>query len=260
MSSFDSNGIAIAFDDIGEGPPILLVHGFAASRVTNWKLAGWYDRLGKAGRRVIALDCRGHGESDKPHDAAAYGAENMGGDVVRLMDHLAIERADLMGYSMGGIISTWLLMNQPDRFESVVLGGIGGGTIRMESVDRRDVADALAAPGRVEGVSAVARGFRAFAESQGGDLVALAECMRALHRPVDPSELGQVDKPVLVVVGEKDDLVGDPRPLAGAIPGAELVVIPGKDHLTAVPHELYKAAVVRFLAEHGCRRPNESSR
>jgi len=254
VNSFDSNGINIAYDDIGEGDPILLVHGFAASRVTNWKLAGWYDRLEKAGRRVIALDCRGHGESDKPHDAAAYGAENMGGDVIRLMDHLSIERADLMGYSMGGIISTWLLMNEADRFDSVVLAGIGGGTIRMESVDRSGVADALAAPDRIEGASDVARRFRAFAKSQGGDLVALAECMRALHRPVDPADLGHVDKRVLVVAGEKDELVGDPHSLADAIPGAECVVVPEADHLTAVVHEDYKAAVLRFLAGNARRR------
>jgi pimeloyl-ACP methyl ester carboxylesterase len=253
VAAFDSDGVRIAFDDEGEGPPVVLVHGFAASRVTNWKLAGWYRRLRQAGRRVVALDCRGHGESEKPHEAEDYGVANMGGDVVRLMDHLGIERADLSGYSMGGIISTWLLTNAADRFNCVVLAGIGGGMMRAEASANSNIADTLAAPGRMEGASAAARGFRAFAKSQGGDLLALSACMRALHGAVDPAKLAKVSKPVLLVVGEKDDLIGDPRTVGDAIPGAELVLIPGADHLTAVPHELYKAAVLRFLDEHGGR-------
>ena len=74
---------------------------------------------------MVALDCRGHGESGKPHDLAAYG-NSMGDDVIRLMDHVGIEKAELFGYSMGGAISMGLMVRYPERFSRVVLGGVGG--------------------------------------------------------------------------------------------------------------------------------------
>src|SRR4051794_2144986 len=100
-----ATGLRLAYDVEGEGPAIILVHGFASSRATNWKGPGWYTTLTKAGRRVIALDVRGHGESDKPHEVAAYDEGELARDVVRLMDHLELERPDVMGYSMGGFIT-----------------------------------------------------------------------------------------------------------------------------------------------------------
>jgi pimeloyl-ACP methyl ester carboxylesterase len=244
---FDSDGLRIAYEDVGEGPPTVLVHGFAASRESNWKRTGWVDRLTGVGRRVVALDCRGHGESDAPHDPAVYDTANMASDVLRLMDHVGLERADLMGYSMGGMIATRLLLDAPERFRRVVLAGIGGGTIRGRAPDRSGVADALAAAGRTEEASELARGFRAFAESQGADLQALAAVMRAPRKPVDAARLADVKLPVLIVVGERDALVGDPQPLADAIPGAKLVTVPDKDHLTTVPDTRYKEAVLEFL-------------
>src|SRR5262245_44224221 len=129
MPKFDSAGVAIAYEDLGEGPPIVLVHGLASERRNNWKEPRWFDTLTAAGRRVIPLDCRGHGESDKPHDPAAYAVELVSGDVLRLMDHLGVERADLMGYSMGSRISASLLARHGDRFGAAVLGGVGGGMV-----------------------------------------------------------------------------------------------------------------------------------
>jgi len=245
--------VEIAYEVAGEGPPIVLVHGFAAGIAMNWRVTGWFKALTAAGRRVVALDCRGHGESEKPHHPEAYGGEQMPGDVIRLMDHLALERADLMGYSMGGMISSYLLVHHPERFSSVVLAGIGGAVISRRSFDAEKVADALSASegGSIEGE--VGRAFRAFAEQGGNDLLALAAIMRSRRALVTAEELARVEKPVLVVVGERDDLVGDPRPLADAIPGSRLVLIPAKDHLTAVPDRRYKRAVLDFLSESGAR-------
>jgi pimeloyl-ACP methyl ester carboxylesterase len=177
----------------------------------------------------------------------------MPADVIRLMDHLALESADLMGYSMGAMISSHLLVHHPERFSSVVLAGVGAAVIGGRSFDPEKVADALRAPesGSIQGE--VGRAFRAFAEQGGNDLLALAAIMRSRRALVTAEELARVATPVLVVVGEKDDLVGDPRPLADAIPGSRMVVIPGKDHLTAVPDPRYKRAVLEFLAEHGGR-------
>lgn len=251
MPRFDSDGVEIAYQVEGEGPPIVLVHGFAAGIAMNWKVTGWFRALTAAGRQVVALDCRGHGESEKPHDPEAYGGERMPADVIRLMDHLALERADLMGYSMGGMISSYLLVHHPARFSSVVLAGIGGGAIGGRSFGAERIAEALAASESGPVGDAVGRAFRAFAEQGGNDLLALAAIMRSRRALATPAELARVEKPVLVVVGEKDDLVGDPRPLADAIPGARLVLIPGKDHLTAVPDRRYKQAVLEFLSQSG---------
>ena len=249
MPRFDSDGVEIAYEVVGEGPPIVLVHGFAASIAMNWRVTGWFKALTATGRRVVALDCRGHGESEKPHHPEAYGGEQMPGDVIRLMDHLALERADLMGYSMGGMISSYLLVHHPARFSSVVLAGIGGAAISRRSFDPAKVADALTASESGPVGDEVGRAFRAFAEQGGNDLLALAAVMRSRRALVRSEELARVEKPVLVVVGEKDDLVGDPRPLRDAIPGSRLVLIPGKDHLTAVPDPRYKKAVLDFLSE-----------
>jgi pimeloyl-ACP methyl ester carboxylesterase len=247
MAVFDSDGVKIHYEVFGDGPSIMLVHGFASSLQDNWVLTGWVKRLESAGRRVVALDCRGHGESDKPHDPEAYAGGMMAGDVVRLMDHLGIDRADLMGYSMGGGIALDLLMRHPQRLGRVVLGGVGGATRRP--ADSSAIADALAADDPSAVSSAVARGFREFAQQRGNDLKALAACIRRGRSRPDPEALAGIKVPVLVVVGEKDDLVGRADTLADAIPGARLVTVPDRDHLTVVPDGRYKEAVFSFLGE-----------
>lgn len=246
MEYFDSDGCQIAWEEAGTGPPIVLVHGFAASAELNWKRPGWYDVLTEAGRRVVALDCRGHGQSDASDKPAFYSGTVMPMDVVRLMDHTGIEQADLMGYSMGAGIATWLLARRGERFRRVILAGAGGGALEGTRTDRSAVANELAAPEGSSNASPLARGFRAFAERGGGNLAALAAIMRS-KRPAPHREgLARVSHPVLVVVGEDDDLVGDPAPLAEAIPGARLVRCPG-NHLTAVGQQAYKDAVLEFL-------------
>ncbi|MBW2414759.1 MAG: alpha/beta hydrolase [Deltaproteobacteria bacterium] len=253
MATFDSGGVEIAYCDEGRGRPVVLVHGFAASVDANWRAPGWIEALVGSGRRVVALDCRGHGASGKPTDPEAYGGDAMPGDVLRLMDHLGIERADLMGYSMGGMISTSLLAHHQDRLGAVVLAGIGGGAVSATAVDRSEVADALAESvpdaGGDSSRGAVARAFREFAESVGNDLQALAAVMRSRRATVGARDLANVEAPVLIVVGDKDDLVGDPAPLRDAVPGSELVIVPG-DHLTAVAAPLYKQSVLAFLQRH----------
>ena len=247
MPSFDSAGVEIAYDDMGKGRPIVLVHGFAASFEMNWRAPGWVDALVADGRRVLGLDCRGHGRSAKPHDPAAYGGSQMVDDVVRLMDHVGLERADLMGYSMGGGIATQLLVHHSDRFHAVILGGIGGGSARR---DRGSIANAMQARDASTAEDDTARAFRAFAEAGGNDLEALAAMMRSMRAPAETQALASVKLPVLIVVGADDALVADPEALGKSIPGARTVVIPERDHLTVVGDPRYKQAVLAFLAEH----------
>ena len=130
MPSFHNGAVGIAYLDEGQGEPIVLIHGFASSKNVNWVYPRWVSELTKNGRRAIALDLRGHGESSKPYDPAQYGIARLAGDVTALMDHLGVERADLMGYSLGARITGWLAYAQPQRLRSAIFGGLGIGLIR----------------------------------------------------------------------------------------------------------------------------------
>src|ERR1700754_4591020 len=129
MPSFHNGDVEIAYLDEGEGDPILLVHGFASSKNVNWVYPTWVSELKKNGRRVIAFDNRGHGDSSKLYDSAAYEMGTMAGDISALMDHLRIERADARGYPRGSRRAAVLALREPQRLRSDILGGIGIGLI-----------------------------------------------------------------------------------------------------------------------------------
>src|SRR2546430_15321615 len=136
MKTFRNDQIEIAYLDEGEGDPIVLIHGFASTAAINWVHPGWVTTLTKARRRVIALDNRGHGESSKPYDPAAYQSATMAEDVRALLDHLGVARADVMGYSMGARIAAYLTLAHPDRVRSLILGGfrrrpVGGSRLAL---------------------------------------------------------------------------------------------------------------------------------
>jgi pimeloyl-ACP methyl ester carboxylesterase len=251
MSTFESNGVSINYIVEGEGPPIVLVHGFASSLEGNWQRTGVIDALVNDGRRVIALDVRGHGKSGTPHDPAAYGGTKMADDVIALMDHLHIPQADLMGYSMGGGIATSLLVRFPERFRKVILSGIGDGTLSGGPARSRSeaIAQALEAPAGTRIEDPTARGFRVFAERSGNDLGALAAMQRSTRGGgYDPAKLAETKNHVMVLVGEGDTLVGSADRLAATIPGAKYVKVPG-DHLTAFDGDAFREAVIDFLAQ-----------
>lgn len=247
--TFESAGVRLAYDDVGGGPPVVLVHGLASDRHTNWRRPGWYDALTEAGRRVVALDSRGHGDSDKPHESAAYGIETMAADVTRLLDHLSLPEADVIGYSMGARIAVTLLLDHADRVNAAVLGGVGA-----EGVSSPPAQDAIVAALEAADPSTIdhpaGRQIRAFADRQGGDRRALAAAMDAASG-VALEALTAVTAPVLVVAGADDRLAGEPRPLAAAIPNATAVVVPDRAHNTTVGDPRFRAAAVDFLDRHG---------
>lgn len=248
--SFEANGVEIVYDDVGDGPPIVLVHGFASSRHGTWKATGWYDTLVDDGRRVLALDCRGHGESGKPRDPAAYSRDEMATDVVRLLDHCSIEEADLVGYSMGGGIALRLLLSHPHRFNAGVPAGVGDGV--FEDQERgTEIAEALEADDLEDVPTRRGKEFRIFAENRDNDLEALAAIQRARSSDLDASRLAEASLPVLVATGADDQLVGSPGPLADAIPGAESVAVPDADHLSTTDHPRFEEAVLEFLDREG---------
>jgi pimeloyl-ACP methyl ester carboxylesterase len=247
MDRFDSDGVEIAFLDEGEGPATLLIHGFASNARVNWVSTAWVSDLVAAGRRVIALDNRGHGESGKPHDPDAYPASTMAEDARRLLDHLDIEMADVVGYSMGARITAFLALAHSDRVRAAVFSGLGEGMVK--GVGRSDeIAAALLADSPDEIADEHARGFRMFADRTGSDRKALAACILAARQKITPEELATLIIPVLVAVGTEDALAGSPEVLAALIPGAEAFDIPGRDHMKAVGDRKHKAAVLDFLA------------
>jgi pimeloyl-ACP methyl ester carboxylesterase len=241
------DSVRIAYEEAGAGEPIVLVHGFASDRVQNWRAPGWYDTLVAAGRRVIAMDCRGHGESDKPHDPGAYG-EHMVDDILEVMAAADIGRADIMGYSMGGMLTIGLLMRRPDLARNAIVAGVGETYFRDAPRRRHAIADALETPDPATLTDPVQKQFRAFAGQKGKDLAALAACMRKERTVYTPEQLARWQGPLLVVCGEKDILTGGPDGLAKAFPNGRAAVVPNRDHMTAVGDKAYKQSVLDFLS------------
>ncbi|MGY3609073.1 MULTISPECIES: alpha/beta fold hydrolase [unclassified Bradyrhizobium] len=248
MPSFHHGAVEIAYLDEGEGDPIFLVHGFASSKNVNWVYPGWVSELRKDGRRVIALDNRGHGESAKLYDPAEYDIAVMASDVIALMDHLGIPRADIMGYSLGSRMTAVLAHNEPQRLRSAILGGIGIGLIEGGGPGE-NVAVALEAPSLEDVTDPVGRTFRAFADQTRSDRSALAACLRGSRRLMTRQEAADIDVPVLIAVGSNDEIAGSAEALGRVIPQSQVLAIPNRDHMRAVGDKVYKTGVIDFLSQ-----------
>ena len=211
-------------------PPVVLQHGFAADSQANWVAPGVVDALLAAGRAVIAVDARGHGQSDKPHEPAFYGEGRMSADLVELFDHLGLTELDLVGYSMGAIISL-LAASTDHRIRRLVIGGIGAGVAEMGGVDRRHLdTSRLAAALRADDIDSiadpVARSFRRFAESTGADRLALAAQADSVHRTA--IALSDIDATAMVLVGDSDPSGGAPGSVGGSDPWRRAHRHPGR--------------------------------
>jgi pimeloyl-ACP methyl ester carboxylesterase len=242
---FDSDGVRLHFELYGPdtGAPVVLVHGFASDYQLNWVGTRWQEALTHAGYRVAGLDCRGHGRSAKPHDVASYSLPVMAADVRNLLDHLEIASARYVGYSMGARIGLQAVLDFPKRIERAVLGGMG----------------MFNAPGRAEEIanamrggpaeSEVAASFYKFASARpSNDLEALAACILGLRAELDKDKLAKIGTPILLVVGEKDEIASDAAELVELIPTARLVTVLGRDHLGTVPAREFKEGALEFLA------------
>jgi pimeloyl-ACP methyl ester carboxylesterase len=246
MPQFEHDGVEIAFLDEGAGEPIVLVHGFASTAQVNWVYPGWVTTLTAAGRRVIALDNRGHGASAKLYDPAAYHSALMAEDVRALLDHLGLARADVMGYSMGARITAFFALAHPERLGRAVLGGLGIHLVDGVGLPE-SIADALEAPSLAEVHDATGRTFRAFAEHTRSDLKALAACIRGSRQTLGREEVAGIRAPVLVAVGSKDTVAGSAAELAALLPAGRALDIPNRDHMLAVGDKVFKEGVVSFL-------------
>ncbi len=251
MDSFDSDGVRIAYIDVspvsGRGDAVLLIHGFASNHAVNWVNTQWVRALTQAGYRTIALDNRGHGESEKLYDPDAYTSELMAADAVRLLDHLGIARAHVMGYSMGGRITAHVALDHASRVRSALIGGLGMHLVEGGGLPK-GIAEALEAPPGTPAANPTAAAFRTFAEQTRSDLRALAACMRGSRQTLSRGELAQIEVPVLVSVGTLDTVAGSGPALAALLPDARSLVIEGKDHSTAVGARPHREGVLAFLA------------
>jgi pimeloyl-ACP methyl ester carboxylesterase len=242
---FDSDGVRLHYELHGlEGAmPVMLVHGYASDYHLNWVGTRWQEALTGAGYRVVGLDCRGHGRSDKPHDPAAYAAEVMAADVGRLIDHIGVEKVHYLGYSMGARIGLQVLLDLRERVGKAVLGGIGwAGAFHVAA----DIARAMRGEPTT---SSIAQTFYDFARARPiNDLEALAACILGPQSPMDPGRLAAITNPVLVVVGDQDQIVGKVDRLVATLPTAQLVTLAGRNHMSAVPAREFKEATLEFLA------------
>ena len=248
MPTFKNGDVEIAYLDEGEGDPIVLVHGFASTKEVNWVMPGWTSTLRRDGRRVIALDNRGHGQSSKVYDVAAYHTDIMAGDLAALIEHLHLPRADLMGYSLGSRICAVLASRWPGLARSVILGGAGVRLIASAGLSD-EIAESLEAPSLEDVTDPIGKRFRAFAEQTRSDLKALAACLRGSRQALRVEDIKSIRAPALVAVGTRDDITGSPHELAALMPNGRAIDIPDRDHMLAVGDKVFKQAAIAFLQQ-----------
>ncbi len=246
METFINDGVEIAYEVVGQGEPILLIHGFASNAYVNWRDTGWVRTLQKAQRSVILIDNRGHGRSEKLYDIKDYGAPVMATDAVALLDHLGLPRVDVMGYSMGARITAFMAINHKSYVSRAIFAGLGINMVKGVG-DPEQVAEALEAENIDDIANIGGRMFRYFAEQTKSDLKALAACMRSSRQKITPEQLGSIETQVLVAVGTEDAIGGSAAELSALIPKGQALDIPGRDHMKAVGDKIFKQGVVDFL-------------
>lgn len=246
MPIADLEDVDLAYEDEGEGKPIVLIHGFASSKEANWIDTGWVKLLADSGYRVIAFDNRGHGASSKFHESDDYSLDLMAGDTLALLDYLNIGHCHVMGYSMGARITSRLLIGHGDRFSSAILAGNGDSMI-VGTGDWSPVRGALLAPSLADVTDLRGRAFRKFADATKSDLEALAACVTAVRQLFTENDFKRIENRVLVAVGTDDDIAGSGEVIADLVPNGIYLPIPRRDHMRAVGDPVYKQGVLDFL-------------
>lgn len=264
---FDSGGVRIRYVEAGAGEPVILVHGYTNRVEDQWIETGVLPELAKR-YRVVAFDGRGHGKSGKPHDPAQYGPE-MGLDVIRLMDHLGIKRAHIVGYSMGAQVVAQLVTVHPERFITLTLGGAPGRSRWSAEDEQQAQAEAaemdagmlrsqilrLSPPGQRKPTDEAIRELSA-QRLAGQDPRALAAARRSTRaQVVTEAQMAAVKVPTLGIVGTDDPYYQDFVRLKAVMPALErLVTIPNASHTAAPRRPEFALALVDFLGAHPATR------
>ena len=260
-SYFDSGGIRIHYTDEGRGTPLLLVHGFAnPSGSWQWRRTGRIAALSKT-YRVIALDNRGHGRSEKPHDPSQYGME-MVEDLVRLLDHLNIPKAHIVGYSMGGFIVLKMVVTHPDRIISAAACAAGWERSTPESrafaesvakaLERGDATPLAARLGIEKGPLTIKEKLAMKAYfSYFNDSRALAAAARgSVEMHLTEQELKTNQVPTLTIIGTEDGLLPEAKSLAQVMKCHELFILEGRDHMNCNVSAGFLKKLLSFLENH----------
>jgi pimeloyl-ACP methyl ester carboxylesterase len=245
MITISADGIPVAYTVLGTGAPLVLLHGFTET-AESWREAGYVDHFLRAGRRVVLIDCRGHGESGKPHDAASYGGDRGARDVVAVLDALEIPAADLVGYSMGGVIALATALRFPGRVRALVV--IGAHPFAQDMALYRSAV----AEGMEHWLSMIeAQGIRPSDETRrrilANDIRALQACV-ARDRTDASSALASLKAPLLAVAGTQDPIFAAVRALAEK-GGGSFIAVDGRNHVTTfLASERIAPAIEAFLA------------
>jgi len=246
MNKVQLSSAEIAYIDEGEGESIVMIHGFSSNAETNWFGPGWVKFMMDAGYRVIALDNRGHGASQKFYEEDAYRLELMADDVADLIDHLELKKPHVMGYSMGGRITSMLAHMHPDKVNKAIIAGNGYNMIEG-GFDSREIYDGLMAETDEDVQTKIGIEFRAFAKQTRSDLKALAACIMGGRSHIDKSVFSEMKLPVLVTIGTKDTVAMNGEKLVSIIPNGQFKPIPNRNHMNAVGDRVYKENVLTFL-------------
>lgn len=240
-----SDGLKIHYLELGgRGTPVILIHGYTANAEGKWAKPGIMQALA-ARHRVIAIDARGHGRSDKPHDPARYGPR-MGADVIELMDYLKIPKAHIHGYSMGGSILTQILAKHPSRVITAIYGGSGPqetDPMLVAQVPKDEAAPAANDPNAPRGEN--------WASYPGYDRAALDAVQKYPWQPGDRDiDLRKVSVPVLVLVGGYDNPNARTHRIKREVTGARIVVLPKETHGSVHLNPAYTSTLVQFIDAH----------
>lgn len=251
FTSFDGVGIYYkCWRRKSDQPPVLLHHGYVAHSRVNWVIPGMVRRLNAAGRSVITMDARGHGRSEKPHDAAAYGESRMAQDLRCLLDELEVTEVDLVGYSMGATVAL-LAATEESRIRRLVIGGVGGDLLHLDSAYRSNGRKALSKAmlgSRWSIRNPMLLGFRLLADMLWADRKAMAAQALAFHSKRIPLE--RITAPTLIIAGDSDPFARQPHKLQKAVAGAELQVVPG-DHTSVLLKPSFQGAIIEFINRQG---------
>lgn len=230
-------------------PTVMLVHGFASSTRDNWVNTGWVRDLQRAGFRVLALDQRGHGASDKPHEARDYTLRQLAGDVEAVLDTYLVDEARYVGYSLGARVGWEVLQDIAPRIPRAVLGGVPDG-IPLARLDL-DQVRAYAEDGTPV-TDAVTQNYIRLTERVAGNdlraLLAIAGGLRA-SKQIDPDPSRAPQQPVLFATGSLDAIIEGSKALAAASPEGRFLEIPDRHHFNAPGSRVFRQSAIEFLTE-----------
>lgn len=252
MPRFVSNGHSLNYVVHGSGHPVILLHGLCISFAGNFAAWGWIECLSARGFQVVGLDFRGHGKSDKVHDVSAYGTSRLAADVITLLDHLAIDRASIVGYSLGSVIALRLLHAEPSRCGASALVATGDGLIGIPPYTINEVSpqmcEALRHTEFPANLPSHVAAYWTYATTVGGDREAALAAAEADYPDCSGEIAATIEVPVLVVSGECDPVLGRGPRLAKAIRRGRYVEIPGADHFMLANNEKVQTTIADFLA------------